>query len=243
MDVKDAAMQVLGSEIGTAEQIKSLTRGPLEIINAANGLAEQLKQQTNLAESLGMTAGPAADLMSATNGPAEELKRQRTFTESLGRMAGPADEIRNMADRLGLAATIGPAEELRHLTAMNENLMANVFETPSPRIEPIAPLPRMDGGLASGFYERLTDMIAEFENNLDDEHEVGVRLVNFGHVFTFHLSDIGYRNPFLIWFKGETDSGDPVKLIQHVNQTNILLMKLPRRPDKATKRMGFRSSD
>jgi hypothetical protein len=234
---------MLDHEMRAAEQIKALIKGPLEIMNVANGPAEQLKRQMNLAESLGMTAGPAADLMAVVNGPAEELRRQMNLAESLGMIAGPADETKNMVDRMALGTSVGAAEELRNLTTLNEQLMSNIFEMPSLPLEPIRPLPKMDGGLASGFYERLTDMIAEFENSLDDEHEVGVQLVNFGHVVTFHLSDMGHWNPFLIWFEGETDSGDPVKLLQHVNQISVLLMKLPRRPNKPAKRIGFRSSD
>jgi len=101
-----------------------------------------------------------------------------------------------------------------------------------------------DHNLASGFYQRLSKWIADFDASLDDAHEVGVRLVNFGQSVVFHLADMGYWNPSLISFKGCTEDGNPVELIQHVNQISILLMKLPRKdPTQPKKRIGFDSSD
>lgn len=95
-------------------------------------------------------------------------------------------------------------------------------------------------GLASEFHKRLITWINEFDKSLDNDHEVGVRLVSFGQSVVFHLTDIGYWNPFLISFTGTTDDGDPVELIQHVNQISILLMKLPRKNPKDKKQpIGF----
>ena len=85
-------------------------------------------------------------------------------------------------------------------------------------------MPPTNPNLASEFYERLINWINEFHRSLDDEFEVGVRLVNFGQTVTFHIEDIGYWNPSLISFKGKTEVGEPVELIQHVSQISILLM-------------------
>jgi hypothetical protein len=94
--------------------------------------------------------------------------------------------------------------------------------------------------LASEFYRRLADWIKRFDESLDEDHEVGVRLVNFGQSVTFHLEDMGYWNPSLISFKGATPEGDPVELIQHVSQISILLLTM-KRPDprKPRRRVGF----
>lgn len=97
-----------------------------------------------------------------------------------------------------------------------------------------------DAKLASGFCERLTRWIRDFEKSLDNEHEVGVRLVSFGTTVVFHLRSIGYANPSLITFIGEIEDGAPVELIQHVSQISILLMKLPRKNPECPKRpFGF----
>ena len=81
---------------------------------------------------------------------------------------------------------------------------------------------------ASQFYEHLANLIIDFDSKLDNEHEVGVRLVNFGPTVVFSLEDIRYCDPSLITFIGHTQEGQPVELIQNVSQISILLMKLPR---------------
>jgi hypothetical protein len=94
--------------------------------------------------------------------------------------------------------------------------------------------------LASDFYERLSKWIRDFDAGLDEEHEVGVRLVNFGQAVTFHLEDMGYWNPALISFKGTTEGGDPVELVQHVSQISVLLLKLERQDKSKPKNpIGF----
>jgi hypothetical protein len=71
---------------------------------------------------------------------------------------------------------------------------------------------------------------------------VGVRLVSFGQSVVFHLEQIGYWNPSLISFKGFTEDGEPVELIQHVSQISVLLTKLSRKdPTKPKKPIGFAS--
>ena len=98
--------------------------------------------------------------------------------------------------------------------------------------------------LASEFHKRLVEWINDFDKSLDDAHEVGVRLVSFGQSFTFHLEDIGYWNPSLISFKGHSDQGEPVELIQHVSQISILLLKMERQDtSKPKRRIGFSLSE
>jgi len=107
---------------------------------------------------------------------------------------------------------------------------------------PILPniTPPVNGNLASEFHKRLAEWIHGFEERLDDQHEVGVRLVSFGQSMVFHLRDMGYWNPSLISFQGVSEDGNPVELIQHVSQISILLMKLPRRdPSKPKTKIGF----
>ncbi len=98
--------------------------------------------------------------------------------------------------------------------------------------------------LASEFYKRLVKKINHFNESLDDEYEVGVRLVNFGQAVTFHLQDMDYLNPSLISFVGDTNPGtetnERVELIQHVSQISILLMKLKRKdPSQPKHPFGF----
>jgi len=150
----------------------------------------------------------------------------------------------SLDDELKKALGLGIDDEIKRMQDMNQGLM-RPFEVPVPRFEmpAIQPMPKMDGHLASGFHERLEKMVRDFEKELDSSSEVGVRLVSFGQVLTFHLASIGYWNPLLITFEGETDNGEPVKLIQNVSQISILLMRLPRRADRERKPIGFGSSD
>lgn len=101
-------------------------------------------------------------------------------------------------------------------------------------------LENIEDNYASEFYKRLAVRISEFNAGLDDAHEVGVRLVNFGQTVVFYLEDMGYWNPSLISFQGRTEDGQPVELIQHVNQISVLLMKLPREnPSEPKRPIGF----
>ncbi|MGO9611951.1 MAG: DUF6173 family protein [Dissulfurispiraceae bacterium] len=128
---------------------------------------------------------------------------------------------------------------------MSENNLIPKLNYGLPKIEiPLTESPQLvinaEQGMASAFYERLAKWINNFDSSLDEEHEVGVRLVSFGQTILFHLKGMGYWNPFLISFSGTTDDGDPVELIQHVNQISILLMKLPRKdPEKPKRPIGF----
>ena len=93
---------------------------------------------------------------------------------------------------------------------------------------------------ASDFCEKLAKWVNDFDSTLDVNHEVGVCLVSFGKTLTFHLQDIGYWNPSLVLLRGEADNGDPVELIQHVNQISILLMKVARKsPEQPKRQIGF----
>ena len=93
---------------------------------------------------------------------------------------------------------------------------------------------------AKAFASRLIREMRKFESELDDNHEVAVRLVTFGQAITFHVSALGYIDPSLVVFHGYTDSNEPVELIQHVNQISFLLMRALRLdPAKPKQQIGF----
>ncbi|QRG66945.1 DUF6173 family protein [Brevibacillus choshinensis] len=93
---------------------------------------------------------------------------------------------------------------------------------------------------ASGYHKRLIEMITAFDNSLDNEHEVGMKLVTFGQAVTFHVTGIGYYNPSLIRFLGRLEDGSSVELIQHISQISFLLMAVKRsNPDEPKKPIGF----
>jgi Family of unknown function (DUF6173) len=97
-----------------------------------------------------------------------------------------------------------------------------------------------DANLASEFHKRIVAQVQNFDARLDQEHEVGMRLVTFGQTITFHVTEIGFHNPSLMLFDGVLDSGDPVSLMQHVSQISFLLMKLKRSdPTQPKRKYGF----
>ena len=99
-----------------------------------------------------------------------------------------------------------------------------------------------DPNLASEFHHRLINWINDFHKSLDEQHEVGARLVNFGQTITFHIDDISYWNPSLISFIGKNENGEPVELVQHVSQISILLVAMKREDIEQPKRpIGFAS--
>ena len=102
------------------------------------------------------------------------------------------------------------------------------------------PEPTLNPNLASEFCKGLERRIAEFNQSLNHEYEVGFRLVNFSQAITFHLESIGYCNPSLIFLSGFTDEGDPVEFVQHISQISILLIKVRRKnPSEPRRPIGF----
>ena len=87
-------------------------------------------------------------------------------------------------------------------------------------------------------YERLVNYINDFEKDLDEEHEIGARLVSFGTEVTFHIQDMGYHGPDIISFTGIDDKSQKVQLIQNISQLSVLLIAVTKTEEKA-RRIGF----
>ncbi|HSV81530.1 MAG TPA: DUF6173 family protein [Ramlibacter sp.] len=99
-------------------------------------------------------------------------------------------------------------------------------------------VPEHQDNPAKWMFERLVAYIKQFETRLDQEHEIGARLVSFGANLTFHIQDMGYYGPDMIVFYGKNDSGEPVQLIQHVSQLSVLLVAV-RKQQPQPRRIGF----
>jgi len=110
-----------------------------------------------------------------------------------------------------------------------------------PKITPMIPnIPEIKNhNLADAFYDRLVSIIIDFEKNLNTDEEVGARLLSFGETIIIHIDDIGYWNPSLIYFYGRDNNDREVKLVQHVSQISVLLMKVPR-TNLQRERIGFK---
>lgn len=87
-------------------------------------------------------------------------------------------------------------------------------------------------------FEVIRKYIEEFETALDSEHEVGIMLTNFGQSLLMQVTEITYEKSVLMVFKGYVN-GQESTLIQHINQLNFLLTKMPKDPERPKRRIGF----
>jgi len=89
-------------------------------------------------------------------------------------------------------------------------------------------------------YERLIMYIKNFEDQLDDDHEVGMGFVG-GDAGVIRIEGLGFYEPDLVTFYGSDMTGAKTQLVQHVTQLNVMLKAAPKHIDQAEpNRIGFR---
>lgn len=88
---------------------------------------------------------------------------------------------------------------------------------------------------ATTIYQEMT----KFQNELDDTHDVGVSLVQFGSSITVLVNSIGYRGYNLVVFYGTDTNGNKVELIQHINQLSFILISCPKEAEVKKRTIGF----
>lgn len=91
-------------------------------------------------------------------------------------------------------------------------------------------------------FKLLKKYIEEYQATLDDEHEVGLLLANFGQQITMQVCEIGYEKSVLLIFKGYVN-GKYSTLIQHVSQLNFLITSIEKSPERPKRKIGFSISD
>lgn len=100
--------------------------------------------------------------------------------------------------------------------------------------------PLIDKSPARWAYERLILYIQNFEEQLDDRHEVAMGFVG-GDTGVLTIEAIGYFDPDIVTFYGRDEENARTQLIQHVSQLNVMLRALPKLHEKdAPRRIGFR---
>lgn len=96
------------------------------------------------------------------------------------------------------------------------------------------------GNVAKALCECVIKRIQDFERSLSADEEIGCRLVSFGNSTDFYIDSIEYSGPELLVFHCQTTEGQEATLLQHVSQTNILLLKLPKQAaHEQPRRIGF----
>ena len=89
-------------------------------------------------------------------------------------------------------------------------------------------------------YERVILYIRNFEQTLDENHEVAMGFVG-GETGVLRIEGMGYYDPDIVTFYGTDGTGARTQMIQHVTQLNVTLRAVPRHIDQAEPvRIGFR---
>ena len=89
-------------------------------------------------------------------------------------------------------------------------------------------------------YERLILYIRNFEETLDDAHEIAMGFTG-GDAGVMRIEGMGYFDPDIVTFHGQDSAGAKTQLIQHVSQLNVMLRAMPKpSPQEAPRRIGFR---
>jgi len=110
-------------------------------------------------------------------------------------------------------------------------------QKPLPRALAVPQPPKSDAQWA---YERLVLYIQNFEEQLDQHHEVAMGFAG-GDTFVLRIMGIGYFAPDIITFYGQDEEGGKTQLIQHVSQLNVMLRAVSRSADsEEPNRIGFR---
>lgn len=89
-------------------------------------------------------------------------------------------------------------------------------------------------------YERLILYIQNFEEQLDEEHEIAVGFTS-GSNGALRIEGVGFFDPDIVTFYGSDEMGSKTQLIQHVSQLSVTLRALPKQvAEKEPTRIGFR---
>ena len=93
--------------------------------------------------------------------------------------------------------------------------------------------------LANATYKSLIAKIKAFENSLDSETEVGIKIINLGESKLMAVTEINYIEPNIICFNGYIDNSK-AELVTHITQLNLILMGTPKNiKSQPAKRIGF----
>ena len=89
-------------------------------------------------------------------------------------------------------------------------------------------------------YERIILYLKNFEEQLDNEHEVAMGFTG-GDAGLLRIEGMGYFDPDIVTFYGTDPTGGRTQLIQHVSQLAVMLRALPKQVENAApNRIGFR---
>lgn len=86
-------------------------------------------------------------------------------------------------------------------------------------------------------HERVILYIKNFEEQLDENHEVGMGFVS-GGAGVMRIQGVGFFAPDMVAFYGIDENGNKANLVQHYSQLNLMLKAMPKMNDIPS-RIGF----
>jgi hypothetical protein len=139
-----------------------------------------------------------------------------TSAEALEASVLPRARVARACDELKPTAEMQP---------LPDNISSQAFEDKSP---------------AQWAYERVILYIKNFEEQLDDKHEVAMGFAG-GDAGIMQIEGVGYFAPDVLTFYGRDEDGTRTQLVQHVSQLNVMLRAMPKAPEvEEPRRIGFR---
>ena len=108
------------------------------------------------------------------------------------------------------------------------------------RLDGLGDKPAKAKSPAEWAYERLILYIQNFEEQLDNEHEVAMGFTG-GDAGVLKIEGMGFFDPDIVTFYGSDPAGGKTQLVQHVSQLNVMLRALPKEVEtEEPNRIGFK---
>lgn len=86
----------------------------------------------------------------------------------------------------------------------------------------------------------LYQEIIEYQNSLSNEEDIAIQVVKFNESITLLVESIGYTGCNLVWFESKDNNGSRLRLVQHVQQLNFLMMTIAKeKPELPKRKIGF----
>ncbi len=146
-----------------------------------------------------------------------------------------------MDNAIKTTAEAAEADALPRAHAVHSDPNADCAEG-KPLPERLTRKPVKEKSPAEWAYERLILYIKNFEDTLDNNHEVALGMTG-GDAGVLRIEGLGFFDPDIVTFYGTDPTGVKTQLIQHVSQLNVLLRAMPRQseePEVEANRIGFR---
>lgn len=145
-----------------------------------------------------------------------------------------------MDDKIQTTAELEETRALPKARAVHTNPDAPASAEQQPLPPGMARKPVEQKSPAEWAYERLILYIKNFEEMLDDEHEIAVGFTG-GNAGVLRIEGVGFFDPDIVTFYGKDEFGAKTQLIQHVSQLGVMLRALPKEASgQSPKRIGFR---